>query len=153
VITGCAAGCFKFVEYFYPDLAGHLSPCKSHQRVFGETAKAMYPQSPTSAVSIFGCIAQKYTHNASLDDNVTLTVNEIARMFKLAGINFTGLPETAFDTVADSAMADAPEVETLTVYGFAAARVILDSIRRGGYSDAALVRIMSCPNGREMEKS
>jgi iron only hydrogenase large subunit-like protein len=155
MITGCSTGCFKFVEDSYPDLAVRLSICKNTQQMFSSFAKTLYPQQPVTTISIFGCLAQKFTHNDPVDDNVVLTVNEIARMFTLAGINFDGLPETPFNTlegtagaetsVAEIAIAES-EVKTLTVYGFAQARAIMDSIRKGE-CDAALVRVKSCPGG------
>jgi iron only hydrogenase large subunit-like protein len=152
MITGCTAGCFKFVEDSYPDLADRLSPCKNTQQTFSSLAHVLYPQQPLTTVSIFGCLAHKFTYNVPQSDNFALTVNEIARMFTLAGINFKGLPETAFDSMAETVVAKASaaetEVKTLTVYGFAQARTVMDSIRRGE-CDAALVRIMSCPGGKK----
>jgi iron only hydrogenase large subunit-like protein len=149
LITGCSAGCFKFIEDFYPDLANRLSPCKNHRQLFGELAHTMHPRQSITAVTISPCIAQKFTHNVSPDDNVVLTVKELARMFTLAGINFDGLPETAFNTVAESAIAGLPEtaekseVKTITVHGFAQARKVMDSIRKGE-CDSNMVRIIIC---------
>jgi iron only hydrogenase large subunit-like protein len=149
MITGCSAGCFKFIEDFYPDLADRLFSGKNAKQMFGMMVHALYPRQPVTTVSIFGCLAQKFTHNAPPDGNVTLTVNETARMFTLAGINFDGLPETAFNimegTVVAEAFAAESDLKILTVNGFAQARTVMDSIRKGE-CDAALVRIMSCPS-------
>jgi NADH-quinone oxidoreductase subunit G/NADP-reducing hydrogenase subunit HndD len=154
MITGCTAGCFKFVEDSYPDLVNHLSTCNNTQQMFSSLVKTLYPQQLVTTVSIFGCLAHKFTHNAPQTDNIALTVNEIARMLTLDGINFEGLPETAFDCMeeikeagAETALAET-EIKTLTVNGFAQARAIMDSIRRGE-CDATLVRIKSCPNSHE----
>jgi iron only hydrogenase large subunit-like protein len=152
MITGCTAGCFKFIEDSYPDLANRLSTCKNTQQTFNSLAKTLYPQQPVTTVSIFGCLARKFAHNNPVDDNMVLTVNEIARMFTLVGINFNGLPETAFNCMERTTGAETPaaesELKILTVNGFAQARAVMDSIRKGE-CDAALVRIMSCPKRRE----
>jgi iron only hydrogenase large subunit-like protein len=155
LITGCSMGCFKFVKDSYPDLADRLFSGKNTQQIFNSLAKTLYPQQPITTVSIFGCLAHKFTYNTPTTNSIALTVNEIARMFTLAGINFEGLPETAFNCMpetinvevpeAGTAIAE-PELKTLTVYGFAQARTVMDSIRRGE-CDAALVRIKSCPEG------
>jgi iron only hydrogenase large subunit-like protein len=179
LITGCSAGCFKFVEDFYPDLTDRLFSGKNIRQIFNSLAKTLYPQQPVTTVSIFACLAHKFTHNTPATDSIALTVNEIARMFTLAGINFDGLPETAFDcmrrvhtpgmypetntlpkqplvdtlegiAVAKTARAETSatntEIKTLTVHGFAQARAVMDSIRKGE-CDASLVRIKSCPSG------
>jgi iron only hydrogenase large subunit-like protein len=179
MITGCSMGCFKFVEDSYPDLANRLSTCKNTQQIFNSLAKTLYQQQPVTTVSIFGCLAHKFTHNTPATDSIALTVNEIARMFTLLGINFDGLPETAFDcmrrvhtpgmypetntlpkqplvdTLEGTAVARTANIEisaantelkTLTVYGFAQARAVMDSIRKGE-CDVALVHIKSCLSG------
>jgi iron only hydrogenase large subunit-like protein len=148
VITGCCAGCFKFVEDSYPDLADRLSPCKNHRQLFGELAQTMYPRQAVSAVTISPCIAQKFIHHSTPENNLVLSANEIARMFKLVGINFDALPETAFNTLEGlpAETAEKSGAKTLAVYGFANARAVMDSIRKGE-CEAGLVRIMSCPDG------
>jgi iron only hydrogenase large subunit-like protein/ferredoxin len=152
LITGCSMGCFKFVEDSYPDLANCLSSCKNTQQMFSTYAKTLYPQQSITTVSIFGCLAHKFTYNAPPTDTIALTVNEIARMFTLAGINFNGLPETAFDCMEGTTGAETPaaesEIKTLTVNGFAQAHTVMDSIRKGE-CNATLVRIKSCPNSHE----
>jgi iron only hydrogenase large subunit-like protein len=151
MITGCSAGCFKFVEDFYPDLADRLFSGKNIQQIFNFLSKTLYPQQPVTTVSIFGCLAHKFNYNTSATNSIALTINEIARMFTLVGINFEGLPETTFNCMPETVNAEAPgtantkpELKTLTVYGFAQARAVMDSIRKGK-CDAVLVRIMSCP--------
>jgi iron only hydrogenase large subunit-like protein len=145
MITGCSAGCFKFIEDSYPDLAGHLSPCNNTRQMLGALAKTLYPHQPVTTVTISPCVAQKFTHNAPPDDNLVLTVNELARMFTLAGINFDGLPETALNTIAGLSAGTAPDsaIKIHTVHGFAHARMVMDSIRKNECG-AALVRIMIC---------
>ena len=170
MITGCSAGCIKFVEQFYPDLVGHLSPCKNTVQMFSTLIKKANPQ--TTAVSISGCLAQKFSYHSTPDSGLVLTVNELARIFKLGGINFDGLPETPFDTFAGAPETTASpaeykdvqpgiqaaeiavkgkQVKMLIAHGFALARVVLDSIQRGE-CDADIVKIMSCPQGSSCPK-
>jgi iron only hydrogenase large subunit-like protein len=166
MITGCSAGCIKFVEQFYPDLADRLSPCKNTTQMFSALIKKANPQ--TTAISISGCLAQKFSYRSTPDSGLVLTVNELARIFKLGGINFDGLPETSFDTFAGTPeTAENPaeykdvqpgiqaaeiavkgkRIKMLIAQGFAAARVVLDSIGKGE-CDAGIVKIMRCPRCR-----
>jgi NADH dehydrogenase/NADH:ubiquinone oxidoreductase subunit G len=163
MITGCSAGCIKFVEQFYPDLANHLSSCKNTPQMFSALVKKANPQ--TTAVSISGCLAQKFSYRSAPDSGLVLTVNELARMFRLGGINFDGLPETPFDTFAgtpETAASPAEykdvqpgiqeativvkgkQIKMLIAHGFAPARVVMDSISKGE-CDAGVVKIKSCP--------
>ena len=167
MITGCSAGCIKFVEQFYPDLANRLTSCKNTTQMFSMLLKAANPQK--TAVSISGCLAQKFSYRSTPDSGLVLTVNELARIFKLGGINLDGLPETPFDTFAGvpTENAESPSeyrdvqpgiqaaeitvkgkrIKMLIAHGFAPARVILNSISKGE-CDAGMVKIMSCPKCR-----
>jgi ferredoxin len=146
MISGCTMGVTKFVEDSYPDLAAHLSPCKNPQQTIAALIKAANPEA--TAVSISPCIAQKYKHRQSeTNTDITLTVKELAQMFKLSGITLSGLPETPFDSFEGTPPKYAEpsaDFKTLTVNGFAQACVVLDTIRKGE-CDADLVKIMSCP--------
>ena len=116
MITSCSPGWVNFAEVFYPDLLDHLSTTKSPQQIFGALVKTYYPQaagvdaSTITSVSIMPCIAKKFESqrpemNASgfRDVDLTLTTRELARMIRLAGIDFENLPETAFDPVMGDA--------------------------------------------------
>jgi NADH-quinone oxidoreductase subunit G len=66
MITSCCPGWVKFCEYFYPDLLGNLSTCKSPQQMLGTMAKTYYadvrdidPKKIVS-VSIMPCTAKKF---------------------------------------------------------------------------------------------
>jgi len=173
LMSACSAGGVKFIEDNYPDLVNHLSPCKSPRQMFGALVKTA-DSPPAVTVSVFGCIAQKFKHRRPAvnspdchDTDLTLTVNEIAQMFRQGGVNAAGLPETSFDVFPGEAPPknktspanfkeiqkgiqeseinlQGTKVKTLAVYGFANARLIMDSIRKGG-CDASLVHIMNCP--------
>ncbi|MDR1545570.1 MAG: [FeFe] hydrogenase, group A [Deltaproteobacteria bacterium] len=112
MITSCSPGWINFAEVFYPDLLGHLSSCKSPQQMFGALAKTYYPQvsgvdaAKVTCVSIMPCVAKKFeaqrpemNSSGYQDVDVVLTTRELARMIKLAGLDFADLPETAFDQV------------------------------------------------------
>ncbi|MDR2302799.1 MAG: [FeFe] hydrogenase, group A [Deltaproteobacteria bacterium] len=110
MITSCSPGWINFSEVFYPDLLDHLSTCKSPQQMFGALVKTYYAQiagvdpSKITSVSIMPCTAKKFEAqrpemNASgyQDVDVVLTTRELARMIKMAGLDFEQLPETPFD--------------------------------------------------------
>jgi len=173
LMSACSAGGIKFIEETYPDLADRLSSCNSPQQMFDTLVKTA--DSPLiTTVSVFGCIAQKFKRRRSAahspdcrDTGLTLTVNEIALMFRQGGVNAAGLPETSFDVFPGKAPPEnktnsvnsreiqkgiqeseinlqGTKVKMLTVHGFANARLIMDSIRKGE-CDASLVHIKSCP--------
>ncbi len=112
MITSCSPGWINFVEVFYPDLTAHLSTCKSPQQMFGALVKTYYPSvygvdpAKVTSVSIMPCTAKKFESerpemNASgyRDVDVVLTTRELARMIKIAGIDFENLPEEEYDSI------------------------------------------------------
>ena len=112
MITSCSPGWINFVEVFYPDLIPHLSTCKSPQQMFGALAKTYYPSvygvdpAKVTCVSIMPCTAKKFESerpemNSSgyRDVDVVLTTRELARMIKIAGIDFENLPESDYDSI------------------------------------------------------
>jgi iron only hydrogenase large subunit-like protein len=176
MISGCSAGWLKFAESSYPDLKEHFYTGNDSRRMFSALVAANNTGG-TSCVSIEPCIARKFRGREDFPHNnaLILTVTELASMFRQAGINFDGLPETDFNTMAEvppeTAATENPmnckeiqpgiqeaemvlngtRIKMLAVYGFANARIILDSIRKGECApskegNAALVHIMSCPH-------
>ncbi|MDH7480203.1 MAG: [FeFe] hydrogenase, group A, partial [Syntrophomonadaceae bacterium] len=110
LITSCSPGWIKFIEHFYPQLLPHLSTCKSPQQMFGALAKTYYAQKAgidpgnIFSVSIMPCTAKKFeaqrpemNDSGYRDVDVVLTTRELGRMFKLAGIDFSSLPEEDYD--------------------------------------------------------
>ena len=110
MITSCSPGWVNFVEKTYPDLLPNVSSCKSPQQMFGAIAKTYYadkmgiPRDKMFVVSIMPCIAKKYEcqrpeMNASgyQDVDVVLTTRELAKMIRMAGLDFGFLPEEEFD--------------------------------------------------------
>jgi len=191
LITGCSPGYIKFAEDSYPDLIEHFFTGKLSPAMFRVLMNMLHSSihpSPDdinlekmTCVSIESCIARKYKakesaspamENALHDSILVLTVDELVLLFRQGGIDFTGLPETPFDTLqkqlcngrifdlheqgvfTDTVQISGTEeaslsfkgntVKMLIVHGYAKARVVLDSVRKGE-CDADLIKIMACP--------
>ena len=102
MIVACSPGWIKFVKEFYPDLMDHVSVSKNPDQAFGSFVKEKYPE--TTTVSVMPCLATKHRSRRSEAEkngcpgvDLVLTVRELARMIRLAGIDFTNLPESPFD--------------------------------------------------------
>ncbi|MGE5417595.1 MAG: NADH-dependent [FeFe] hydrogenase, group A6 [Acidobacteriota bacterium] len=111
MFTSCSPGWINFAETFYPDLLDNLSTCKSPQQMFGSLAKTYWAEkmnidpSKIYSVSIMPCTAKKYEAarpemNASgyRDVDLVLTTREIGRIFQMAGIDFSKIPASKFDS-------------------------------------------------------
>jgi len=119
MITSCCPGWVKFCEYFYPDLLGNLSTCKSPQQMLGTMAKTYYadvrdidPKKIVS-VSIMPCTAKKFEadreelndagefwHTEGIKDvDYVLTTRELARLIKSERININNLSEEDYDSL------------------------------------------------------
>lgn len=110
MITSCSPGWINFVEKNYPDLLPNVSSCKSPQQMFGAIAKTYYadkmgiPRDKMFVVSIMPCIAKKYecqrpemNSSGYQDVDAVLTTRELAKMIRIAGLDFNFLPEEEFD--------------------------------------------------------
>jgi NADP-reducing hydrogenase subunit HndD len=111
MITSCSPGWIKFCETYYPEFIPNLSSCKSPQGMFGAVAKTYYAEKmgidPKNiyVVSVMPCTAKKFEaerldHTAVkglADIDAVLTVRELARMIKKAGLLFNELPDGEFD--------------------------------------------------------
>ncbi len=112
LITSCSPGWIKFCEHYYPEFIKNLSSCKSPQGMFGSVAKTYYAEKegidPENifVVSVMPCTAKKFEaerldHTAVKglpDIDASITVRELARMIKKAGINFKAIPDAEFDS-------------------------------------------------------
>jgi NADP-reducing hydrogenase subunit HndD len=111
MFTSCSPGWVKYVEHFYPELFDNISTCKSPQGMQGAMIKSFYAQkkgidpAKIFVLSIMPCTAKKFeaarpelsvTHTAP-DVDVVISTREFARMMRLAGIDFTRMPEEGFD--------------------------------------------------------
>ena len=110
MITSCSPGWVKFCEHYYPDMTENLSSCKSPQQMFGAVLKTYYAEKmgwdpkDIVSVSIMPCTAKKFEigredQNAAgvADVDYALTTRELARMIRVAGIDFNSLPDEKFD--------------------------------------------------------
>lgn len=110
--TSCSPGWIKFIEHNYPEYLDNLSTCKSPQQMFGALAKTYYAQkrnidpSKVISVSIMPCVAKKFEadrpemrSSGYKDVDYVLTTRELAIMIKQAGLDFTALPESHYDSI------------------------------------------------------
>ena len=111
MITSCSPGWINYVEGFYPEILDNLSTCKSPQQMFGALSKTYYsekaqiPPHEIYTVSIMPCTAKKYEADREemssvvgvKDVDTVLTTRELAKMIKLASIDFANLETEEFD--------------------------------------------------------
>ncbi|MCR5387824.1 MAG: [FeFe] hydrogenase, group A [Lachnospiraceae bacterium] len=111
MITSCCPAWIKFCETYFPDQLDHLSTCKSPQQMFGALIKTWCADkmgleaSNIYSVSVMPCTAKKFevqrpemNDSGYQDVDCSITVQELANMIKVAGIDFKNLPETPFDS-------------------------------------------------------
>lgn len=110
MFTSCSPGWIKYMEHFNPDMLSNLSTCKSPQQMFGAVAKTYYAQKlgkrpeDIVVVSVMPCTAKKFEaqrpemgRGGVPDVDYVLTTRELARMIKMAGIDFRSLPDDRMD--------------------------------------------------------
>ena len=110
--TSCSPGWIKFIEHIFPSYLPNVSTCKSPQQMFGALAKTYYAQKKNLdpknivSVSIMPCTAKKYEANRPemrdsgyQDVDYVLTTRELARMIRQAGLDFTKLDESKYDSL------------------------------------------------------
>jgi len=110
MITSCSPGWVNYAEYYYGDLLGHISSCKSPHEMMGALLKHYYAKkigvNPEDmfVVSIMPCTAKKYEKTREqlvteglADVDAVLTTRELARLIKRSGINFNKLADEEFD--------------------------------------------------------
>lgn len=108
LFTSCCPAWVKFCENKYPELAKHISTCRSPQQMFGAVIKEAARQSDderkTIVVSIMPCTAKKseiirpeHFTKSEQDVDYVLTTTEITRMIKEAGIDLAQLQPEAMD--------------------------------------------------------
>jgi iron-only hydrogenase group A len=112
MFTSCSPGWVKFIEHKYPEYLPNLSTCKSPQQMFGALSKTFYAQkrnldpSKVVSVSVMPCTAKKFEADRPemrasgyKDVDFVLTTRELAVMIKQAGINFSNLDESNYDSI------------------------------------------------------
>ena len=112
IMTSCCPAWVNFCETQYPDLLKYLSTCRSPQSMFSPVARYYFAdkilgKKPDEVIvmSIMPCIAKKYEvareelgKDGIIDTDLSLTVRELARMIKSAGIDLENLEEENFDS-------------------------------------------------------
>lgn len=109
LFTSCCPAWVKFCENKYPDLAQHISSCRSPQQMFGAVLKEdarvnKKDDRKTMMVSIMPCTAKKgeilrpeHVTDGEQDVDFVLTTSELTRMIMEAGIQFAELEPEALD--------------------------------------------------------
>lgn len=113
LITSCCPSWTDWMEKYAADFIPNFSTAKSPQQMLGVMAKTYFAQkmgldpAKVYVVSIMPCTAKKYEitrseemHASGYQDvDVVLTTRELARMIKIAGIDFNALPESEADSI------------------------------------------------------
>ncbi|MBR4466941.1 MAG: iron hydrogenase small subunit, partial [Clostridia bacterium] len=112
MITSCSPGWINYCEKFYPEFLPNLSTCKSPHEMEGAMIKTYFAEKegidPKNifVVSVMPCTAKKYEaqrselgHDELQDVDAVLTVREVAKMIRSAGIDFRRLPDSDFDSL------------------------------------------------------
>lgn len=111
MITSCSPGWVNYMEYFYPEVAKHLSSCKSPHEMLGALVKSYFAKNndldpkDIFTVSVMPCIAKKYEaqrpelkdKNGLADVDAVITTRELGKMIERSGIMWSRLPEEEFD--------------------------------------------------------
>ena len=148
MITSCSPGWIKYCETFYPEFIPNLSSCKSPHEMLGAVIKSYYAEKnnidPKSiyVVSVMPCTAKKFeaarpelSNNGMQDVDAVLTVRELARMIKQAGIDFARLADEDFDDVLGDSTGAA------VIFG-----------TTGGVMEAALRTVYELVTGKTLDK-
>ena len=110
MITSCCPAWVKYCETYGHDQLDHLSTCKSPQQMFGSVIKTYFAQkegvdpSEICSVSVMPCTAKKFEcarpemqDSGYRDVDIAITVRELGRLIRTAGINFAELDDQEFD--------------------------------------------------------
>ncbi len=112
LITSCSPGWVKYCEHYFPEFIPNLSSAKSPQGMYGALMKSYYAEKTgidpknITVVSVMPCTAKKFERTREqnrvddLDDiDISITTRELARMIKIAGLDFKALPDEEFDPI------------------------------------------------------
>lgn len=115
MITSCSPGWIKFCETYYPEFIPNLSSCKSPHEMEGAIIKSYYAdkmgwdKKDVKVVSVMPCTAKKFeakrpelAGTGEPDVDEVITTRELAKMIKMAGIDFMKLADEDFDPMLGS---------------------------------------------------
>lgn len=110
LITSCCPAWVKYCETYGYDQLAHLSSAKSPQQMFGAVIKTFFAEKEKidpkdiCSVSVMPCTAKKFEcrrkefHDSGFQDvDISITVVELAKMIRTAGIHFEDLEDQEFD--------------------------------------------------------
>ena len=110
LITSCCPAWVKYCETYGYEQLNHLSTAKSPQQMFGAVIKTFFAEkekidpADICSVSVMPCTAKKFEckrkefHDSGFQDvDISITVEELARMIRTAGIHFDDLEDQEFD--------------------------------------------------------
>lgn len=111
LFTSCCPGWVNFAKAKHPELLSNISSCRSPMGMFGAVLRDYFAKRDeadgkrTVSVAVMPCTAKKIEagwdemtqSEAGKDINYVLTTQEVARMIRESGIDFTSLPPEALD--------------------------------------------------------
>jgi len=111
-LTSCCPAWTDYMEKYYPDMIPHFSTAKSPMMMQGAMTKTYFAQikkldpAKICSVAIMPCTAKKFEtqrcddmkSSGYCDVDLVLTTRELARLIKIAGINFADLEEEQADS-------------------------------------------------------
>ena len=111
LITSCCPACMDWMEKNALDFTGNFSTVKSPQQMLSALCKSYWAEknsvdhTKVHVTSIMPCTTKKYeisrdeymSATGPQDTDVVLTTSELARMIKVADIDFASLPEEPAD--------------------------------------------------------
>ena len=111
LLTSCCPAWVNFFEHQFPELRHLPSTAKSPQGMFGAIAKSYFAEKigikreDMISVSVMPCLAKKYECsrdelkvNGNPDVDYSISTRELARLIKIANIDFKSLPDAEFDS-------------------------------------------------------
>lgn len=111
LITSCCPAWVKYCETYAYDELEHLSSAKSPQQMFGAVIKTYFAKKENidpadiCSVSVMPCTAKKFeckrpefNDSGYKDVDISITVVELAKMIRTAGIDFDDLDDQPFDS-------------------------------------------------------
>lgn len=111
LITLCCPAWVKYCETYAYDELEHLSSAKSPQQMFGAVIKTYFAKKENidpadiCSVSVMPCTAKKFeckrpefNDSGYQDVDISITVVELAKMIRTAGIDFDDLDDHPFDS-------------------------------------------------------
>ena len=111
ILTSCCPAWVNFFEHQFPEMRDLPSTAKSPQQMFGAIAKSYFAEKINCkredmiSVSVMPCLAKKYECsrdefkvNGNPDVDYSISTRELARLIKMANIDFNALEPIPFDS-------------------------------------------------------